>query len=117
MFIVCLACCSLLGGCVAPRKALIIAPAAVATDGPSAPEPTRESCDSAVSASRTLAATLPASDMSRKFAESYLMQALVEAGNGEFDDCLEFARRATVEVREHRHGQRPGAARAPLTRE
>ncbi len=28
---------------------------------------------------------------------------MTEAGNGEFDECLEMAARATVEVRERRH--------------
>jgi len=33
---------------------------------------------------------------------------MIEAGNGEFDDCLEFAERAVVEVKELRHTLRPG---------
>ena len=41
---------------------------------------------------------LPADDLSRYFAERNLQQAMVEAGNGEFDDCLEMAERATDEV-------------------
>ena len=63
---------------------------------------------SAVARARDLAASLPAGDASRIFAERDVQQALVEAGNGEFDDCLELAARATVEVREQRHRLRPG---------
>jgi len=55
-----------------------------------------------------LAATLPADHLSRYFAERYLHQAMIEAGNGEFDDCLEFTERAVVEVKELRHTLRPG---------
>lgn len=33
---------------------------------------------------------------------------MIEAGNGEFDDCLEFTERAVVEVKELRHTLRPG---------
>ena len=73
-----------------------------------AAEPTREGCMAAVSAARQLAETLPADDLSRYFAERHLAQALVEAGNGEFDDCLEWAERATDEVKQHRHQLQPG---------
>ncbi|WP_291684458.1 hypothetical protein [Bradyrhizobium sp.] len=73
-------------------------------------EPTREDCEAAVEQARALAAALPADDPSRYFAERDLHQAMVEAGNGEFDDCLEMAERATDEVREHRHVLRPGEA-------
>jgi len=71
-------------------------------------EPTREACDAAVGEARVLAATLPADDGSRYFAERDLQQALVEAGNGEFDDCLEAAARAMDELRERRHRLQPG---------
>ncbi|WP_347379589.1 hypothetical protein [Bradyrhizobium sp. STM 3843] len=74
----------------------------------SAEEPTREACEAAVAEARGLAATFPADDISRYFAERHLHQALVEAGNGEFDDCLEAVERATVELREHRHALKPG---------
>jgi hypothetical protein len=82
-----------------------------ATSGRAAPasaEPTRENCEAAVEQAHALAAALPADDPSRYFAERDLHQAMVEAGNGEFDDCLEMAERATEEVREHRHVLRPG---------
>ena len=89
----------LLLGCTSPPRAPI--PRAAA-------EPTAESCQAAVDKARSLAEALPADDLSRRAAESYLVQAVVEAGNGEFDDCEEFAGRATVEVREHRHRLKPG---------
>ena len=57
---------------------------------------------------RAQAAALPADDLSRYFAERDLHQALVEAGNGEFDDCLDAAARATEEMRERRHTLQPG---------
>jgi hypothetical protein len=71
-------------------------------------EPARQDCDAAVEQTRALAAALPADDPSRYFAERDLHQALVEAGNGEFDDCLDLAARATDEVKQHRHTLQPG---------
>jgi hypothetical protein len=71
-------------------------------------EPTKESCEAAVAEGRALADTLPTSDLSRVFAESYLHQAIVEAGNGEFDDCIERAEAAVDEVKERRHVLPPG---------
>jgi hypothetical protein len=62
----------------------------------------------AVAAARELAERLPADDASRYFAERHLHQAMTEAGNGEFDDCLEWAEQATVEIKEHRHTLKPG---------
>jgi ATP:corrinoid adenosyltransferase len=73
-----------------------------------AEEPTRQACDAAVAEARGMAAALPADDVSRYFAERDLQQALVEAGNGEFDDCLEAAARATDELRHRRHTLQPG---------
>jgi hypothetical protein len=71
-------------------------------------EPTKEGCDAAVEQTRALAAALPADDLSRYFAERDLHQAMVEAGNGEFDDCVELAARATEEIKERRHVLQPG---------
>jgi hypothetical protein len=73
-----------------------------------AEEPTREACTAAVEQAQSIAAALPAEDVSRYFAERDLHQALVEAGNGEFDDCLEAVARATDELRERRHRLQPG---------
>ncbi|MCK1389191.1 hypothetical protein IVB29_00380 [Bradyrhizobium sp. 1] len=71
-------------------------------------EPTREDCNAAVAEARALAGALPADHLSRYFAERHLLQALAEAGNGEFDECLDMAARASDEVRERRHELRPG---------
>ncbi|MGJ5068352.1 hypothetical protein [Bradyrhizobium oligotrophicum] len=71
-------------------------------------EPTQEVCDAAVAEARAQAATLPADDVSRYFAERDIQQALVEAGNGEFDDCVEKAERAVLEVRDRPHSLKPG---------
>lgn len=75
---------------------------------PASDEPTREDCNAAVAEARTLAEGLPPDHLSRYFAERHLHQALAEAGNGEFDECLEMAARASDEVRERRHELRPG---------
>jgi hypothetical protein len=77
------------------------------TDSPQA-EPTREDCVVAVERARSLAAALPAGDLSRYFAERHLQQAMTEAGNGEFDECLEFAALATEEAQEQYHTLQPG---------
>jgi hypothetical protein len=75
---------------------------------PISSEPTKEGCEGAVEQTRALASALPADDLSRYFAERDLHQAMVEAGNGEFDDCLEAAARATDEIKERRHTLQPG---------
>ena len=75
-----------------------------------AAEPSGADCLAAVESARNLAATLPADDGSRHFAERYLDQALMEAGGGEFDECMEYAARATEEVQKLYHSpalQRP----------
>jgi hypothetical protein len=82
-------------------------PCNAGSDSPGA-EPTRENCVAAVEQARSLAAALPSGDISRYFAERDLHQAMVEAGNGEFDDCLDFAARATEEVHQLRHTLQPG---------
>ncbi len=92
---------ALVTGCAAPRPRPSLAT-------PVTTEPTAASCDAAVEAARAAAAELPEDDLSRRFAASLLNQARTEAGNGEFDDCLEYAARASVEVREHRHRLLPG---------
>jgi hypothetical protein len=71
-------------------------------------EPTKEGCETRVEQTRSLAEALPADDLSRYFAERDLHQAMVEAGNGEFDDCMEFTERAREELQERRHTLLPG---------
>ena len=75
---------------------------------PASDEPTWEDCKAAVGEARALAAQLPPDNLSRYFAERHLHQALAEAGNGEFDECVEMAARATEQVRERRHELPPG---------
>jgi hypothetical protein len=75
---------------------------------PASAEPGKQDCAAAVEQARTLAAALPADNLSRYFAERDLQQALVEAGNGEFDECLEMAARAAEEAKERRHELPPG---------
>jgi hypothetical protein len=75
---------------------------------PDAAEPTREDCVASMDEARALAAALPAEDLSRYFAERHLQQAQTEAGSGEFDECVEYAERATVEIKERRHRLQPG---------
>ena len=75
---------------------------------PTSVEPTKGGCEAAVEQTRSLAAALPADDLSRYFAERDLHQAMIEAGNGEFDDCLEVTARATDEIKERRHTLQPG---------
>jgi hypothetical protein len=75
---------------------------------PASAEPGRQDCDAAVEQARALAAALPADNLSRYFAERHLQQARIEAGNGEFDECLEMAARAAEEARERRHELPPG---------
>lgn len=77
--------------------------AAAADIASASDEPTLEDCNAAVGKARTLAADLSPDNLSRYFAERHLQQALVEAGNGEFDECLEMAARAAEQVRERRH--------------
>ena len=75
---------------------------------PVSAEPSKQDCDAAVEQARALAAALPADNLSRYLAERELHQALVEAGNGEFDECLEMAARAADEAKEQRHELPPG---------
>jgi len=75
---------------------------------PVSAEPSKQDCDAAVEQARALAAALPADNLSRYLAERELHQALVEAGNGEFDECLEMAARAAEEAKERRHELPPG---------
>jgi hypothetical protein len=90
--LVCLVC-----GAVTPRDA-----------NAASAEPTKTDCEAAIEQTRALVAALPADDLSRYFAERDLHQAMVEAGNGEFDDCLELAARATDEIKQRRHTLQPG---------
>jgi hypothetical protein len=84
------------------------APAPTTANAEADAEPTKEDCDAALDKVRALTNTLPTEHPSRYFAERYMQQSMVEAGNGEFDDCLHWAERATEEVRELRHSSKSG---------
>lgn len=71
-------------------------------------EPTEADCKAAMDTTRALATALPPDDLSRYFAERYLLQSAAEAGNGEYDDCIYWAKRGEADVREHRHKLKPG---------
>jgi len=92
-------------GLLAGLGCVMVSPGAAA---PASEEPTQEDCNVAVAEARALAAALPSDHLSRYFAERHLHQALVEAGNGEFDECVDMAARASDEVRERRHELLPG---------
>jgi len=93
----------------APAAATATAPEPSDTPLPTTQdEPTREDCVAAVDEARNSANALPAEHPSRYIAERHLHQSMVEAGNGEFDDCLYWAERAMLEVRELRHELTPG---------
>lgn len=76
---------------------------ALYADAPAFAEPSLQDCEAAVEQARSKAGDLPADNLSRYFAERDLHQAMIEAGNGEFDECLEMAARATEELQERRH--------------
>jgi hypothetical protein len=71
-------------------------------------EPTREQCLQAVERARALAQSLPEGHLSRYFVERHLQQSMAEAGNGEYDDCLYWAERATEETQNRQHELQPG---------
>jgi hypothetical protein len=102
------------GGCILRRTSsralwlLVCLGCGAVTPRSATAEPTKADCEAAVEQTRALAAALAADDLSRYFAERDLHQALVEAGNGEFDDCLELAARATDEIKQRRHTLQPG---------
>ena len=93
-----------------PIRVTLLTLALAASTGTLADEqaPTRADCEAAVYSARTFTEKLPADDLSRYFAQRHLMQALVEAGNGEYDDCIERAEMAMSEVREQHHVLLPG---------
>ena len=91
---------TVLAGCIVASVALGVSGTAPALADS---EPTSEECHAKVDEARVSAEALPAEHMSRYFAERYLQQALAEAGNGEFDECMSYAEAAILEVRELRH--------------
>lgn len=71
-------------------------------------EPSLEDCTKAVAEGHEMARRLSAKSLSRYFAERYLQSAKTEAGNGEFDECVEYAAKAVDEIEHRRHWLAPG---------
>jgi len=88
---------------------VLLLAAAAQADAPQK-EPTRESCTQSAEQARKLLETLPKGNLSRYFAERDLQQALAESGNGEYDDCIEWAEKASQEVLSPHHDLKPGEA-------
>lgn len=68
-----------------------------------AAEPDEAACRDALGTARKLLEPVPPGVGTRRFAERYLEQALVENGNGEYDDCVEYAGLAIEEIRLNAH--------------
>jgi hypothetical protein len=66
-------------------------------------EPSLEACTKAVAEAGEMASRLSPKSLSRYFAERFLLSAKAEAGNGEFDECLDYAAQAVEEVEHRRH--------------
>ncbi|OAE97729.1 hypothetical protein AYJ54_34855 [Bradyrhizobium centrolobii] len=71
-------------------------------------EPTLEDCTKALQDGRDKANKISAKSLSRYFAERFLQNAEAEAGNGEFDGCLEYAEKAIDEIDNRWHWLAPG---------
>lgn len=70
------------------------------------PGPAR--CAAALAVARAKAAKLPEFHVSRYFAERLLVDAEMEGGNREYDECVEGAQKAMLEISERRHVLAPG---------
>jgi hypothetical protein len=71
-------------------------------------EPGLQECTKALQDGWDKARTLSAKSLSRHFAERFLQSAEAEAGNGEYDECLEYAEKASDEIDNRRHWLAPG---------
>jgi hypothetical protein len=71
-------------------------------------EPTLEDCTKALQDGRDRASKLSAKSLSRHFAERFLQSAEAEAGNGEYDGCLEYTEKAVDEIDNRWHWLAPG---------
>ena len=76
--------------------------------GPALAGPEEDQCLADIGATRELAAALPASDLSRRFAEHELETAILEMNSGEVDDCPEFVERAQHIIATRPYQLRPG---------
>jgi hypothetical protein len=80
----------------------------MAEDAAQSGEPTLEECTKALHDGRDKASKLSAKSLSRYFAERFLQNAEAEAGNGEYDGCLEYVEKAIDEIDNRRHWLAPG---------
>ncbi len=71
-------------------------------------EPTEEQCSAALHDAKQRVAEMSEKSLSRYFADSLLQYARIEAGNGEFDECLDKVEQAVAEIEERRHWLAPG---------
>lgn len=88
--------------------AMLSSSPAMADDAPEAGEPTLQECMKALQDGRDKASKLSAKSLSRYFAERFLQNAEAEAGNGEYDGCLEYVEKAIDEIDNRRHWLAPG---------
>jgi len=65
-------------------------------------------CERAVDDARSLLVQLPASDPSRRFAESDLLTAMTEMAAGEVDECPDLVARARTVIETRPYRLRPG---------
>ncbi len=76
--------------------------------GPAWAGPEEQACLADLAAARTYAATLPAGDLSRRFAETELNTAETELNAGEVEDCAPAIAHARWIVRAKPYALRPG---------
>jgi hypothetical protein len=88
--------------------ALLLCSPAMAEGVAEPAEPTLEDCTKALQDGRDRTIKLSAKSLSRYFAERFLQNAEAEAGNGEYDGCLEYAEKAIDEIDNRRHWLAPG---------
>jgi len=73
-----------------------------------AEEPTMADCTKALEEGWSKTKQLSSKSLSRYFAERFLQSAEAEAGNGEYDGCVEYAEKAEDEVENRWHWLAPG---------
>jgi len=73
-----------------------------------AEEPTLADCTRALEEGWGRTKQLPSRSLSRYFAERFMQSAETEAGNGEYDDCVEYSEKAVDEVENRWHRLAPG---------
>jgi len=88
--------------------ALLSSSPVVAEDASHPGEPTLHECTEALRDGRDKLAKLSTKSLSRYFAERFLLSAEAEAGNGEYDECLEYVEKAVDEIDNRWHWLAPG---------